>query len=184
MSSHDFISGSSNPESMLGLSEKPSKTTDEAVDEYVRSVARRPTLTETNLVRQAYIELERAYEYKRRQLYCVALTERGTDIGAPQADFGNGSNICAEMAVFFRNSDPVQRLMTIVVAHKNNPEGQNPGHVHLAVPCGSCRERLLEHHPDIEVIISYKGEIIVMRMDALLPLVFKRRNGNGQVHTQ
>ena len=170
--------------SRLGIGDAPMMSVDAAVRAYVRSVARLPTVTELNLVQQALIELERAYEYRKRQLYCVALTERGTDIGAPQADFGNGSNICAEMAVFFKNSDPVQKLKTIVVVHKNNPEGENPGHAHLAVPCGSCRERLLEHHPDLEVIISYEGEIIVVRIDALLPLVWKRRNGKHQKHCE
>lgn len=184
-SEQSVLEGESAPlMSTLGIGDRPAKEIREATHEYICAVSRRPTRSELDMARQVQIEVDRVYEHKKRQLYALALTESGNTIGAPQADFGNGSNVCAEMAVFFKNSAPVQRLVTLVVAHKNNPEGENPGHVHLAMPCGACRERLLEHHPDIEIIFSYRGEILVARLEALLPLVFKRRNGKSQKHSQ
>jgi cytidine deaminase len=183
MSEGQIFGGEELPPSKLGIGEQPRMSFAEAELQYICAVARRPTRSELDMARQVQIEVERIYEFKKRQLYALALTENGTTIGKPQADFGNGSNICAEMAVFFANSEPVQRIRKLTVAHMNNPVGNNPGHVHLASMCGSCRERWLEHHPDAEVIMSYKGEIIVVRLEVLLPLAYKRRMGEEQVHT-
>jgi cytidine deaminase len=60
-----------------------------------------------------------------------------------------------------------RKFLTIVAV------GGPPRNYDVMLPCGNCRQLLMDHAPDIMVIIDYQNKLVKVKLGDLLPLSFQ-----------
>ena len=129
------------------------------------------------LLREAWAVLERSYSpYSKMRVGAVLETADGRRFSGCNVENASfGLTICAERsAIASAVSSGVREFATIaIVSDADAP----------LMPCGACRQTLLEFAPDLRVLIEAKnGECVATTIGELLPHSFRpddleRRDG-------
>lgn len=126
-------------------------------------------MTEQALCRTAIDMMERAYiPYSRFPVGAALECADGTVFtGCNVENAAYGATMCAERtAVFKAVSEGHRDFVRIAIAGKSTD---------YCVPCGTCRQVLMEFAPDMEVIcLNGAGESRKFRLKELLPYGFDR----------
>jgi cytidine deaminase len=133
--------------------------------------ARRSPLTEltpaeARLVSAAKAVRERAYApYSKFRVGAAIETARGAIFsGANVENASYGATVCAERAAIFCMIAAGERDVTRVAVYAGGPE--------LSMPCGMCRQVLVEHAPNAEVIVAGPNGHRKTTLAALMPEPF------------
>lgn len=128
-------------------------------------------------------ELVNAVLKKGKELYMqTGKSTRHTCISGILAESGKiyfGANCdsihgtCAEVVAYVNTvMENEKKLLTIVTA---SVKGE--GIERILVPCGNCRQILLENTPNINVIIHINGKLEKFPIKELLPNVYLKKEG-------
>ena len=126
-------------------------------------------MTEENqeLVRKAAEARENSYSpYSEFPVGAALLTTDGQIYTGTNVENGvNDLSICAERVALFKGiSEGAREFEKIAVVCRSD----------YCRPCGACRQTLLEHAPDLEVLMANtKGEYVSRKLGELLPESFE-----------
>ena len=124
-------------------------------------------MTDQELVRRAMAMWEHAYApYSHFPVGAALLCEDGTVFtGCNVESAAYGCTICAERTAIFKAvSEGHRDFVRIVIAGKSED---------YCVPCGSCRQVMMEFAPEMEVIcLNGQGQARSFRLRELLPYGF------------
>ena len=117
------------------------------------------------LIRAAFEARERAYApYSRFKVGAALLAEDGrvfTGCNVENAAYGN--TLCAERTALVKAvSEGCRRFTKIAIASA----GSAP------YPCGACRQSLYEFAPELEVLVTWDGNVARAPLGELLPQGF------------
>jgi len=128
------------------------------------------TPAEVRLVSAAKAVRERAYApYSGFRVGAAVETARGDVFaGANVENASYGATVCAERAAIFCMVAAGESNVTRVAVYAEGPE--------LSMPCGMCRQVLVEHAPNAEVIVAGPAGSRKTTLAALMPepFVFER----------
>lgn len=124
------------------------------------------TSAEAHLVSAAKAVRERAYApYSKFRVGAAIETAHGNVFtGANVENASYGATICAERAAIFCMVAAGDRNVTRVAVYAEGPE--------LAMPCGMCRQVLVEHAPNADVIVAGPSGHRKTTLAALMPEPF------------
>ena len=124
-------------------------------------------MTPEELVRQALAAMKFAYvPYSGFTVGAALLTKSGkVYLGCNIENAAYGCTICAERTAIFKAvSEGHRDFVRIVIAGKSED---------YCVPCGSCRQVMMEFAPEMEVIcLNGQGQARSFRLRELLPYGF------------
>ena len=124
-------------------------------------------MTPEELVRQALAAMKFAYvPYSGFTVGAALLTKSGkVYLGCNIENAAYGCTICAERTAIFKAfSEGHRDFVRIVIAGKSED---------YCVPCGSCRQVMMEFAPEMEVIcLNGQGQAKSFRLRELLPYGF------------
>ena len=125
-----------------------------------------PSAAEARLIAAAKTVRERAYApYSEFRVGAALETESGhVFAGANVENASYGATICAERAAVFCMIAAGERNITRVAVYAEGPE--------LSMPCGMCRQVLVEHGPHAEVIVAGPNGTRKTTLAELLPEPF------------
>lgn len=122
------------------------------------------------LVAAAADAVRARYRYGRHTVGAALRATSGRIFVAVNLDTTVGrAAICAE-AVALGEAVMAGEAITLVAAVRH-PRPDEPGGPSLVPPCGLCRELLLDHAPDAEVLVPGQGRVALR---ALLPSPYRR----------
>ena len=129
---------------------------------------------EEGLVREARKALPRAYApYSNYKVAAAIMAEDGrifTGVNVENASYG--LTICAErVALFSAAADGCRSFTHLAVVSDDNEN--------LPLPCGACRQVLMEFSPEMKIIVAGKddhGEMMSFTLAELLPFSFEIKN--------
>jgi homotetrameric cytidine deaminase len=109
---------------------------------------------------------ERAYApYSKFRVGAAIETARGSVFtGANVENASYGATVCAERAAIFCMVAAGERNVTRVAVYAEGPE--------LSMPCGLCRQVLVEHAPNADVIVAGPSGHRKTTLAALMPEPF------------
>jgi len=124
-------------------------------------------MDDRELVKLANEVREKAYApYSGFKVGAALLCADGTvytGVNIENAAFG--PSICAERTAFFKAISEGQRAFVKIAVTCDRPHCQ---------PCGTCRQVMIEHAPDLEVLMgSLDGSFVRTTIRDLLPEAFK-----------
>lgn len=122
------------------------------------------------LIKEAEKVIENNYSYGRHHIGAAVRTHSGSIYSAVHVEANVGRiTVCGEaMAIGKSISEGENDFNTIVaVAHPHPHEDIEKCWV--VAPCGMCRELISDYGKDIDVIISYNGELVKCNAMDLLP---------------
>ena len=124
------------------------------------------TAAEARLVSAAKAVRERAYApYSKFRVGAAVETASGVIFsGANVENASYGATVCAERAAIFCMVAAGERNVTRVAVYAEGPE--------LAMPCGLCRQVLVEHAPGADVIVAGPNGNRKTTLAALMPEPF------------
>ncbi len=124
------------------------------------------TPAEVRLVSAAKAVRERAYApYSKFRVGAAIETEHGgVFTGANVENASYGATVCAERAAIFCMVAAGEHNVTRVAVYAEGPE--------LSMPCGMCRQVLIEHAPKAEVIVAGPSGHRKTTLAALMPEPF------------
>ena len=124
------------------------------------------TPAEARLVSAAKAVRERAYAPYSKFRVGAALETAHGDVfsGANVENASYGATVCAERAAIFCMVAAGQRNVTRIAVYTEASE--------LSMPCGMCRQVLVEHAPNAEVIVAGPGGHKKTTLAALMPEPF------------
>jgi len=126
-------------------------------------------MTDHEILMMAHDMLEKAYApYSRFPVGAALECEDGTIYtGCNIENAALGDTVCAERVAMFKAiSDGQRRFLRIAVVGEGD---------HYCIPCGSCRQVLMEFAPDLEVLCAKAGgSYVSYKLRDLLPFPFKR----------
>jgi cytidine deaminase len=129
-----------------------------------------PTAAESRLVAVAKAAREHAYApYSGFRVGAALETASGLVFAGTNVENASyGATICAERAAVFCMIAAGERNITRVAVYAEGPE--------LAMPCGMCRQVLVEHGPEAAVIVAGPSGSRSTTLGELLPepFVFRR----------
>jgi len=122
------------------------------------------------LIKSAENVIEKNYKFGRHHIGAALRAKSGTIYSAVHVEANIGRiTVCAEaMAIGKAISEGDHQFDTIVaVAHPHPHEEKDKCWV--VSPCGMCRELISDYGKDIDVILSYHGELVKCNVMELLP---------------
>jgi cytidine deaminase len=124
------------------------------------------TPAEARLVSAAKDVRERAYApYSKFRVGAAIETAHGVVFtGANVENASYGATVCAERAAVFCMVAAGERNVTRVAVYAEGPE--------LSMPCGMCRQVLVEHAPNADVIVAGPSGHRKTTLAALMPEPF------------
>ena len=119
------------------------------------------------LVKKAREFLKRHYKKNKHHAACILKDSDDKEYYALQLDV-RGFDVCAEPialshALLDKKGD-MAKIIAVVQAEASK--------IKVANPCGNCRQMLLQHAPDIEVILNTKRGLFKARICDLLSVPY------------
>ncbi|MEV0577090.1 hypothetical protein [Streptomyces sp. NPDC050392] len=121
------------------------------------------------LVAQAFETISRRYVEGRHQIAAALVDANGVVHRGLHLDAMVGrAAVCAEAGAL-----SAARLLTsaplVMVAAVRYPKPSEKTGARIVPPCGLCREMLLDHAPDLQVVVPADGAVRILRLSQLLP---------------
>jgi cytidine deaminase len=124
-------------------------------------------ITDEKLIRLARDVSVNSYSpHSRFRVGAAILTEDNKVFTGTNVEFDSFSlTICAERAALFSAVSSGYRKFSKIAIAVSTDE--------IKYPCGLCRQALAEFSPDMTVILSYGKKICKIKLNKLIPLLFK-----------
>ncbi|MFS0861174.1 cytidine deaminase [Fredinandcohnia sp. 179-A 10B2 NHS] len=122
------------------------------------------------LIKAAEDVIEKNYRYGRHHIGAAVRTTSGTIYSAVHLEANVGRiAVCGEaMALGKSISEGEHEFDTIVAVAHPHPD-EDIENCWVVAPCGMCRELISDYGKEVDVILSYRGELVKCNVMELLP---------------
>lgn len=107
-------------------------------------------------------------EVSRHTVVAGILSESGNVYLGANCDSVHGT--CAEIVAYVNAIMANEKNLKMIVAASVRGNGED----RIIVPCGNCRQILIENVPDIKVIIYSDNKIRKVRITEMLPMAYRK----------
>lgn len=120
----------------------------------------------TNLIAFVKSQMNQYDDDSKHAVFCGMLTDSGKQYFAPNLDTYVGrAAVCAEPIVLGQVIINTEKPVYLVSIFKTGK---------IVMPCGICRELLMDYCPEVEIISEIDGELKLIKISDLLPFKYKR----------
>lgn len=128
-----------------------------------------PDVQGAALVAQAFGTISRRYVEGRHQIAAALIDANGVVHHGLHLDAMVGrAAVCAEAGAL-SSARLITHAPLVMVAAVRYPKPSETTGARIVPPCGLCREMLLDHAPDLQVVVPADGTVRILPLSQLLP---------------